>query len=241
MMPKLSVVVPCYNEQERFKSGLSHYYGYLKKQNYDWEIVFVNDGSTDSTLDLIKEACSKNKNIRFVSYSQNHGKGYAIVQGMRNSMGKYVLFTDLDHSVDIKTIDNFFKFFEQGYKVVIGSRRINGARLLVRQKPFREFLGRGFTLLVNLLIIWGVKDATCGFKAFENSVVKQIFENIRVFNWSFDAEILYLCKKKKIVFAQAPVWWSDARGSRVRLKRDVFGSFVGLLKIRLNDMMGRYG
>lgn len=240
MIPKLTVVVPCYNEQERFKAGCAHYLNYLKNQKYDWELLFVNDGSTDDTLDLIGEVCSKNNNVRVVSYIKNMGKGYAIVQGIKNANGKYILFTDLDHSVDIKTVEIFFGYFEKGYKAVIGSRRIPGAKLLVRQKPIREFLGRGFTLLVNLLIIWGVKDATCGFKAFENGTAQKIFRKVRVFNWSFDAEILYICKKNKIAFAQAPVSWADVSGSRVKLKRDVIGSFVGLLKIRLNDIMGYY-
>lgn len=237
---KLSVVVPCYNEEKRFKEGFAHYYSYLKTLKDPWELILVNDGSRDRTLELATSAAKKNKSIKVVSYAKNHGKGYAIIQGVKKAKGKYFLFTDIDHSVDIKTVEKFFPYFEEGFKVVIGSRRVEGAKIVIHQKPLREWLGRGFTSLVNLLIVSGVKDATCGFKAFENSTAQKIFNLVKVYDWAFDAEILYICKKLKIPFAQAPVVWSDVKGSRVRLKRDVLRSLMGLLKIRLNDLSGKY-
>lgn len=237
---KLSVVVPCYNEEKRFKEGFTHYYTYLKTLKNPWELILVNDGSRDRTLELVTSSAKKNKSIKVVSYPENHGKGYAIIQGIKKAKGKYVLFTDIDHSVDIKTVEKFFPYFEKGFKVVIGSRRVKGSKIVVHQKPLREWLGRGFTSLVNVLIISGVKDATCGFKAFENSTAQKIFKLVKVYDWAFDAEILYICKKLQIPFAQAPVAWSDVKGSRVKLKRDVIRSFLGLLKIRLNDLSGKY-
>lgn len=237
---KLSVVVPCYNEQARFVDGFAHYYNFLKRQKYIWELIFVNDGSVDNTLELIKNSVKKDQRVKTITYPQNHGKGYAIIQGIKAAEGEYILFTDIDHSVPIETVNTFFPYFQKGYKVVIGSRRVAGSIILVHQKPVREFMGRGFTLLVNLLIIRGVKDSTCGFKAFENSVAKKIFQQIKVYDWAFDAEILYICKKLGIKFAQAPVSWSDVRGSRVRLKSDVGKSLAGLIKIRANDLAGKY-
>lgn len=237
---KLSVIVPCYNEEKRFVKGFEHYYTYLKKQKYLWELIFVNDGSKDKTLRLIKNSIKNKKNVKVVSYPKNHGKGYAIVQGILNAKGKIVLFTDLDHAVPIATVETFFEHFEHGSKVVIGSRRIRGAKILVHQAPFREFLGRGFTLLVNVLIYPGILDATCGFKAFENKTAKQIFKKITIYDWAFDAEILYICRKNKIKFSQAPVVWTDKSGSKVSLKKDVLKSLKGLIKIRMNDINGTY-
>ena len=237
---KLSVVVPCYNEENRFQSGFSHYYSYLTKQSYRWELIFVNDGSRDKTLDLIREVAAGDKRVRIASYSQNRGKGYAIVQGVKKARGRYILFADLDNSVPIGTIESFFEYFKKGFDVVIGSRRVTGAKIIVRQHPLREWLGRGFTFLVNLLIYWGVKDATCGFKAFENKVAQKIFKKISIYSWAFDAEILFLCKKYKIKVAQAPVTWSDVRGTKVSLKKDILRSFLGLIKIRWNDLKGKY-
>lgn len=237
---KLSVIVPCYNEEKRFNTGFDHYFTFLQKQKYVWELIFVNDGSKDKTLDLIKKNSTKSPNIKIVTYQKNHGKGYAICEGVKNAKGKYILFTDLDHSVPVETINSFFSYFERGFDAVIGSRRVKGAKLLVRQPKLREYLGRGFTLLVRILVDFNIKDATCGFKAFENKVAKKLFAKITIYDWAFDAEILYLCKKLKIKYAQAPVQWSDVGGSQVRLNKDILRSFVGLVKIRLNDMNGKY-
>lgn len=237
---KLSVIVPCYNEEERFLPGFEHYYSYLKKQKYLWELIFVNDGSTDQTHDLMLKVAKNKRNVRVINYYPNHGKGYAIVQGIKVAKGHYILFTDIDHSVPIDTIENFFPHFGKDFQVVIGSRRVKGANIIVHQHPIREFLGRGFTLLVNFLIYPGIADATCGFKAFENSVAKKIFNKVTIYDWAFDAEILFLCKKYQIRIAQAPVVWSDVRGSKVSLKRDIFRSLLGLLKIHLNNLRSRY-
>lgn len=239
-MIKLSVVIPVYNEKNRLHYGFDHYYSYLKKQKYAWELVLVNDGSKDNTLNLIKEAKLGKPNVSVVSYVDNRGKGYAISQGVKSAVGEYILFADLDHSVPISTIELFFEYFEKGYQVVIGSRRVRGSIIEVHQKPFREFLGKGFTMIVNYLIYPQISDATCGFKAFKKNVAQKIFNKITVYNWAFDAEVLYICKKYKIKIAQAPVTWTDVRGSKVSLLKDVVGSLKGILKIRLNDLTGKY-
>ena len=238
--PKLSVVVPCYNEESRIVEGLNHYWSYLKKQKYPSELIFVNDGSQDKTLELMQESAKANKNIKVISYQKNRGKGYAIVQGVRASRGQYVLFSDIDHSVTVSTVKSFLDYFNKGFDVVIGSRRVRGAKILIHQNPLRETLGRGFTFLVRIFIDWKIKDATCGFKAFKKDSAKKIFNSVSIYDWAFDAEVLYLCKKYHFKVAQAPVSWSDVRGSKVSLKKDIPRSLFGLLKIRLNDLQGKY-
>ena len=238
--PKLSVVIPCYNEEKRLVQGFSHFYNFLKSQNYSWEIILVNDGSVDKTSQIMKNLVKSKKEVKIISYQKNQGKGYAIVQGILQANGKYILFSDIDHSVPIETIANFFNQFEKGFKVVIGSRRIKGAKILIHQNPLREFLGRGFTVLVNIAVGFRIHDATCGFKAFENKIAKKIFAKINVYDWAFDAEILFLCKKYNLKIAQVPVTWSDVKGSKVSLKKDIVGSLMGLFKIRLNDLTNKY-
>lgn len=240
MTVKLSVIVPCYNEEKRFKSGFTHYYNFLKKQKYTWELILVNDGSSDKTLKLMKTHAKSKKNIKIVSYTKNQGKGYAVCQGIKTAKGAYVLFTDIDHSVPINTIASFYPYFEKGFQIVTGSRRVRGAKIVIHQNFFRETLGRGFTLLVRFLIDFKIRDATCGFKAFENKVAKKIANSISVYDWAFDAEILFVAKKLKLKLAQAPVAWSDVGGSKVSLKKDVLRSLFGLVKIRLNDLQGKY-
>ena len=240
MSVKLSVIVPCYNEKDRFKNGLDHYLNYLNKQKYAWELILVNDGSSDSTLELMNKVSKKNKKVKIVSYSENKGKGYAIVRGVKNARGKCILFSDLDHSVPIKTVESFFDYFKSGNVAVIGSRRVKGSKFIKRQPILREFLGRGFTFLVRIFVDWQIKDSTCGFKAFESKVAKKIFKKITIYDWAFDAEILFICKKNNIKYIQAPVAWEDKRGSKVSPIKDVFNSLLGLIKIRINDLKNQY-
>lgn len=237
---KLSVVIPCFNEEERFTQGFLHYYSYLKEQRYPWELILVDDGSSDRTLHLMKKISRNKPQIRVISYEKNRGKGYAVAAGIKIANGQHVLFSDIDHSVSIDTIDTFFPYFENGFPVVIGSRRVKGAKFLKKQKPFREFLGRGFTLLVRILIDWKIRDATCGFKAFKAEAAQKIFKKITVYGWAFDAEILVLCKKFNFKVAQAPVAWRDARGTKVALSRDVLSSLKGLFRIYYNNFSGKY-
>ncbi len=237
---KLSVIIPCYNEKERFKDGLDHFLSYLNKQKYIWELILINDGSIDNTLEQMTKASKSNKYIKIVSYKKNKGKGYAIVQGVKRSKGQLILFSDLDHSVPISTVDTFFKYFEKGFDVVIGSRRVEGSKFIKKQNPLRENLGRGFTLLVRIFIDWPIKDATCGFKAFNMQAAKKLFSSISIYGWAFDAELLFLCKKYGYKYAQAPVSWQDVKGSKVSLTRDIVGSMLGLVKIRINDLKKKY-
>lgn len=237
---KLSVVVPVFNENKRLEDGFNHYYSYLKKQKYNWELIFVDDGSTDNSLRLINKIKKDLPNITVLSYSENRGKGYAIYQGIQKAQGDYILFADIDYSVSIETIEEFFDYFGKGYFVVIGSRRVEGSVIAVHQNPLRETLGRGFTALVNMLIYPKITDATCGFKAFKNKTAKKIFQKVTIYGWAFDAEILFICRKLKIKLAQAPVTWSNARGSKVSLFRDILGSLKGIIKIRINDLIGKY-
>lgn len=237
---KLSVIIPCYNEESRFEEGFKHYWAYLAKQKYPWELVLVNDGSQDKTLKLIQKSSRKKTNVKIISYRKNHGKGYAIIQGVREAKGKYILFSDIDHSVPIETIESFNKYFDEGYQVVIGSRRVKGAKIEIHQPPFREFLGRGFSFLVRFLIDPKIKDATCGFKAFEKKIAQKIFLKITIYDWAFDAEVLFLCKKHHLKIAQAPVAWSDVKGTKVTFKKDIIRSFLGLINIRLNDLKKVY-
>lgn len=240
MTTKLSVVIPCFNEERRVIGGIKHYYSYLKKTNYSWQLILVNDGSSDNTENLMQIFAKRDKRIRIVSYKKNHGKGYAISQGVKLATGNIILFSDLDHSVPINSINTFFRYFEKGYSAVIGSRRIKGSKFIKKQPLIREMLGIGFSTLVRLIIDFRIKDTTCGFKAFEKSVAHKLFRKITVYRWAFDAELIFLCKKYKINLTQAPVAWKDVRGSKVSLKKDIADSFVGLLKIRLYDLQGKY-
>lgn len=236
----LSVIIPCFNEEKRLNDGYLHLFNYLRKQKYAWELIFIDDGSKDKTYERLKDLSKAEERVTTITYKTNKGKGFAIKKGVETAQGKLILFSDLDHAVPINSLENFLPNFKKGSKVVIGSRRVEGAKLIKRQHPVREFLGKGFTMLVRILIDWKIKDATCGFKAFEKNTAKKLFSKISIFNWAFDAELLYLCKIYKINVIQAPVSWSDVTGSKVSLQKDIISSLLGLVKIRLNDLQGKY-
>lgn len=236
----LSVILPCYNEEFRFGEGFLHFAHYLKKQNFSSEIILVDDGSKDRTLDIMKKAAQKTKNTQVVSYKNNLGKGYAIAQGVKKARGDIILFSDIDQSVEIETIEKFFKYFKQYYQVVIGSRRVKGSKFLKKQNVLRIFLGRCFSLLVRIVVDWRIRDATCGFKAFDRESARKIFSKVSIYDWAFDAEILFLVKKFNLKLIEVPVLWRDVAGSKVLLSKDIVSSLLGLFKIRLNDFQGKY-
>lgn len=239
-MIKLSLVVPCFNEGTRFSRGAKTILRYLLRQKYSWELVFVNDGSRDRTLAMMKRLASRDRRIKVVSYRKNRGKGYALKKGCLAAQGNFIFFTDIDLSVPIQTLGTFWPYFEKSFDLVIGSRRVRGARILKHQFFLREFLGRGFTALVRFLLAPGIKDVTCGFKAFRSDAARIIFPKCIIERWAIDAEILFLARKFGFKIAQVPVSWSNTSETKVNVARDVVLTFGEVMRILANNLSGRY-
>ena len=216
----LSVIIPVYNEAKRLPHALT-----ICGKNPGWEIIFVNDGSTDATAALIKKA-----GFKLISYPKNQGKGYALKQGVKLATGRMILITDVDFSTPLAELN---KFFPVGADIVIGSRKTKGAQITKHQSPWREFLGRQFTNLTNLWLGTNVSDVTCGFKLFKTPVAKKLFALSKIKRWGYDAEILYLAKKLKFKIAEVPVVWHNDARTKVALLPDIFRSLVDLILIRL--------
>jgi len=200
----LSIVIPVYNEEERIHN-IKLILNFLKKKKFIWEIILVNDGSSDSTLKKIKKY-QINEKINLISYKENRGKGFAIRKGMLASRGKYLLFLDIDLSTPIKEIDKFLPVLKK-FPVVIGSRKIKGAKVLIHQQLLRETFGRMFTKMSQISTDVSVSDFTCGFKSFEKSAARKIFYKSKIDRWGFDAEILFLAKKFRYKIKEMPVNW----------------------------------
>lgn len=236
--PELSVVVPVYNEENRIKHGLKEILKYLDGKKYSWELVIVDDGSSDQTITLARNILVKIKNARVLA-SQHVGKGGAIKKGVLNSKGKWVIFLDIDLATPMNQLEKFMDIREK-FDIIIGSRKIKGARILVHQPKFREAGGRIFTFLTNLLLTKDISDITCGFKLFRGQVAKKLFRQSLLTGWSFDAEVLFLAQKTGARIKEMPVSWRDDPQTRVNLLRDTVESFLGLIKIRLNQFQGKY-
>jgi glycosyltransferase involved in cell wall biosynthesis len=237
--PRVTVIVPVYNESTRLREPLTAVQTYLQAQPYQAELVVVDDGSDDGTFEMVRDATCGGVPVRAFRYARNAGKGYAIKYGVAQARGELILFTDVDLSTPIDEAGALLARLEDGADVVIGTRKTPGARIVVRQSWLRETLGRGFTWLVRHAIT-DVSDVTCGFKAFRAAAARDIFARLRIYDWSFDAEALMLARTLGYRLDEVPVTWQDRPGTKVRMLRDVVGSLVGLARIRWNMARGVY-
>ncbi len=238
---RLSIVIPVYNEEKRISPTIEKLLAYLGKQSYTREIILVDDGSADRGIELATNTLRSGGEIcRVIEYGANRGKGYALNQGILNSLGEYVLFTDADLSTPIEELDGMWQWFEQGYDIVQGSRKMPGASVERHQPWLRENMGKIFTGLSNLIAEVKVSDVTCGFKCYRGEVARHIYGLQRIYDWSFDAEVIHIARRQNYRLKEIPVRWRDETGTKVHLLRDSLRSFQGLLLIRLNSWQGRY-
>ena len=238
---RLSVVIPLFNEEKRIEATFQKVASYLNHRNIIWEIVLVDDESRDHTVQKVNQIMRGFDNARLLILGAHQGKGGAIREGMLNSKGEYILFMDADSSTEIYDFEKFEPWIARNQDVIIGTRKDPQARLLVRQPWMREFLGKGFTFLSNVLMSARVTDYTCGFKCFSKNAARNIFMLQRLNDWSFDAEIIFLVRKLNYSIVEVPVTWADFKGTKVRLGRDILVSLLGLLKIRFYNLLGFYG
>ena len=238
---RLSVVIPMYNEATRMRQSLPRLLAYLAAQTYSYEVVVVDDGSSDGSADLARELLADVPHHRVIVSRPNGGKGKALRVGMPTARGTYVLFTDADLSTLPTELDKFWPWLESGWDLVIGSRKMAGSVLVRRQPWLRERLGKVFTWLSDLLATRDISDVTCGFKAFRQEAAHDLFRRAQINDFSFDAEILYLAQRRGYRIMEVPVTWHDERGTTVRIGRDAVRALRGLFRIRWNAAGGQYG
>lgn len=236
----LSLIIPVFNEEARIGKSLERILSFLQSQPYSSEVIIVDDGSTDRTVGLIRELAEDDSGVRIHRQPRNQGKGEAVKQGMLLGNGNYLFFSDADLSVPIETLSLFLSYLEKDCDIAIGSRQKAGAIIELHQPFLRELLGKIYTWLSNWITALRISDFTCGFKGFRRNAALDLFSCQRLTSWSFDAEIIYLGHVKGYRLREIPVRWRNDQATKVRLWQDVFTSFLGLLKIRLNHSLGRY-
>jgi len=236
---KISIVIPVFNEEKRVEQAINALQNYLPQINFDPEVIFVDDGSLDKTVETIS-FLKPNFKYQLISYQPNKGKGYALKQGILRATGDYVLFMDADMSTPIEELRRFLPEVENNTAAIIGSRKTRGANVVKHQKAWRQKLGEGFTLLSNILLVPGITDFTCGFKIFRSDAAKKVFRAQKIKRWGYDSEILFLAKKYGYEIKEIPVTWVNDERTKVNLVKDVWRSFTDLLKIRYYDLRGFY-
>jgi len=227
----LSLIIPTFNEEMRIAGSLDRILQFLKGRPYTFEIIIVDDGSKDRTVELVKNRFGQHSEVR-INQQQNLGKGKAVQQGMLLASGKYLFFSDADLSVPIETLSLFLSHLEKDSDIAIGTRQKAGATIEIHQPLYRELLGKTYTMLSNWILGLQYSDFTCGFKGFRSGVARDLFSRQQLSNWSFDAEILFLAHLKGYRVSEIPVLWRNDKRTKVRLWRDIVSSFIGLLQIR---------
>ncbi|HEX5430184.1 MAG TPA: dolichyl-phosphate beta-glucosyltransferase [Patescibacteria group bacterium] len=242
MSKKLSVVIPAYNEEDRITATLSDANNYLKTQDYDYEIIVVDNGSRDKTVDTVKALASSMPNLRVLEQPPivpGNNKGNAVKKGILESIGEYVVFMDADNATPISEIQKFWPYLENGTEVVIGSRYQDPSSVKIRQPLYKVILSRMANLLIQIVLIPHIKDTQCGFKAFRSSAGKEIFKNISIYGWAFDMELLAIALKFGYRIKEVPVSWEEHGGSHVPLKAYI-QSLLSLFVIKWRLLRGKY-
>lgn len=231
MQAALSVVIPLFNESVCLKENINKTLAFIDGLDTIYELVLVDDGSTDTTLELCRGLAESHPQIRVLSYSPNRGKGFAVKTGMLAASGRFILFMDADLAVPLEYLPQCLKRLEQGAPVVIASRHAPGAVIQVSESKLREFMGEVFRKMAQTGLGLPVSDITCGLKGFSQEAARAIFPLARVERWTYDAEILLIAKKLGYVVAEVPITWFHSDHSAVRVGRDAAQSIIDMLKI----------
>lgn len=232
----LSVIIPAYNEEKNILINLEKLYSYLSNKNYEYEVILVDDGSRDNTVNLaLKSTLNKLNRLILLQNESNKGKGYSVRRGILNSKGKYVLFTDADFSTPPQEIDKLFSYINRGFDIVIGSRNKPRSCILERQPFKRELFGKIFNILVRVIVIKDFSDTQCGFKLFKGDVIRKLAKYLKINGFCFDVEILYLAKKSNLKIIEVGVIWKNSLDSKVKVLKSSIDMLLSLFKIRLTS------
>jgi len=236
--PFLSVIIPALNEEERLPATLEQVFDFLGRQTYTFEVLVVENGSTDRTLDIAQGFARRHPSLRPIHEPQR-GKGRAVRRGMLAARGAYRFICDADLSMPISELSHFLPPELEGVDIAIGSREAPGA---VRyNEPIRRHIsGRVFNGLIHLLVLPGLRDTQCGFKCFSAAATEDIFPRLTLTGWSFDVEALYIARHHSYRIVEVPIDWYFNSQSKVSLLRDSATMAGDLFMIRRNAQRGLY-
>lgn len=234
----LSIILPAHNEEERISACIEKVAAFLIKNNISAEVLVIENGSKDRTVEIVQAYEKKYSWLRLIS-TEIAGKGLAVKAGMLAARGQYRFFADVDFSMPVDEILLFIPPVRSGYSIAIGSREAKGS-VRYDEPAFRHFTGRIFNGLVQVLAVPGIMDTQCGFKCFSAEAAEKIFPLQRMNGWAFDVELLYIARKNGIDIQEVPVHWYYDGQSKVNVLRDSVRMFRELLQIRKNGKAGFY-
>lgn len=238
----LSVVIPAFNEARRLPVTLADVLGYLGRQSYEAEVVVVDDGSADATAQLVREWKAPAVPLRLQSHpdGRNHGKGASVRLGLAAATGEYRLFMDADNSTTIDQVEAFWPWFGCGYDMVIGSRDVTGANVVVHQPWHKELGGKLGNLVIRALAAPGIADTQAGFKMLSRRCVDDVLPRLTVERWGFDVELIVAARCRGYRVKELPIVWRNDAASTVPA-RAYLQVLADVWRIRCQRRAGRYG
>lgn len=239
----ISVILPCYNEEKNIRKNIQEIFHYLRENFSVFEIVAVDDGSTDNTLFELKKTKNDNPQIplKIVSRKINGGKGQAVKTGILKSKNDIVMFLDADLAIPIYELKKFIKAIKEGNDLVIASRFVGKVKVLKPILWYRSIMEKVFRILRMIIINnYSIKDTQCGFKVFTRDAAYKIFPLLIVKRFSFDVEVIFLAKKLGYKIHELPITLQNPQESHIRIVSDSVNMFLDLIRIRINDWRGKY-
>ncbi|HEV2477090.1 MAG TPA: dolichyl-phosphate beta-glucosyltransferase [Candidatus Dormibacteraeota bacterium] len=228
----LSVVIPCYNEEQRLPRTVELIERYLDGKEIPYELILVDDGSVDGTRSVMDAAVRQHAGVRIEVLPQNRGKGRALATGVGAATGDEILVTDADLSTPIEELDKLEAALRAGAGIAIGSRALRGSRVEVSQPLYRVVMGKGFNLIVQAVLLPGIWDTQCGFKLFRADVAHQVFANLITDGFGFDPEVLYRARKQGVKIAEVPVVWRNSAPTKVSAVRSSLDMLKHVVRLR---------
>ena len=236
----LSLVLPLYNEERCLKRNFQTIVAHLDTLQKGYEIILVNDGSTDGTASIIRDIVDVNPQTKSVSSSMNNGKGHAVRTGVLNATGKYIVHTDADLAVPVGFIGSCLRILETGIPVVVASRHLLESNMKVREGPLRQFLGESFRRFAKLTLGLKVSDITCGLKGCERNAALEIFSRLKINRWGYDAELVFVAQRLGYRIGEIPVDWYHSFDSKVKVVSASVKTLLETFQIRYYHVTKRY-
>ena len=240
-MVEISVIVPAYNEAQRLPKTLPHLWRALHRRFCSFEIIVVDDGSTDETAEIVNNFGNAHDEVRLLRSDQNRGKGNAVRMGILEAAGRHVLFSDADLSTPLKEVRKLQNALAEGYDVAIGSRASREAKILQNQPFYRILMGKTFNKIVRFLAVSGFRDTQCGFKCFPRHIAREIFSCCRIDGFGFDVEVLFVARHKGLRIKEVGVLWRNSPLSKVNPIVHSLQMLCDLFRIRFYGLSGCYG
>ena len=238
--PRLSIVIPAYNESARIQATLDRVLTCVETEAWDAEVLVIDDGSKDDTAQIVEAWMERNPRLHLIQNPGNRGKGYSVRNGLLQAAGDIVMFTDADLSAPMEEAGLLLTAIDNGADVAIGSRWLDRTRQTIHQPLYRQFFGRCFNAITRGVMGLPFKDTQCGFKAFRRDAAQVIFRLQSIERWGFDPEILFIARKLRYCIVEVPVTWGHDERSRMSYLKDGMKMLEEMAIIRYNSLAGRY-